>query len=94
MNKNNKKRGKFIKIKLSRKDKSSRLIIKNREILGIDWHGMYEHDRTVHFHIGSRYKIVLYPKDLIGLWKKKKRKYVRIIPKDTKKRKRRKSRKA
>ncbi|RLI79405.1 hypothetical protein DRP04_09200 [Archaeoglobales archaeon] len=84
-----KRRKKIIKIKLSKKEKVFRIIIRNKPVFGINSHGMYEHCKTLHIHLGDKYKIALYPKDLIGLWKKKGKKYARIIPKDTKKRKRR-----
>ena len=87
-----KKKKKAVKIKISRKSGSSRLIIGGREIFGVNSHGMYESNKTLHIHFGRSKKVVIFPKELRGLWTKKGRKYVRVVPKDTGKERRRKRR--
>jgi len=77
------------RVKISKSEGATRLIIAGKPVVGLNSHGMYEHEKTLHIHLGRLYKIVLRPKDLIGLWKRKGKKYVRVAPKDRKKRKRR-----
>ncbi|GEM_PF-4857782 len=89
MKKKKKRKLKLIKIRISRKDRSSRLIVRGRPIVGINSHGMYEADKTLHIHIGDKRKIVLYPKGLRGVWTRKGKKYVRTFPKDVGKKGRR-----
>jgi len=84
-----KRKKKVLKVSVNKKCRSFRIIVKGKPRFGINGHGMYEHSKTVHVHIGESRKLVLYPKDLIGYWRKKGKKYVRVFPKDAKKRKRR-----